>query len=153
MSGDSVGYAQAPDPALIVAALGVVPGIGSARVIPGDPGCPDRLRLEPDPGADLIEIIRAVQRILRLQFGVGLEPESGPHFDTEVLASAARHPAGITCEEDARAPGRAATVGVRGLWLRVDLSIDLGALVSVVPDAPVCRRTSNGPRLVPPLPL
>ena len=132
-----------PDAAAIEAALGVVPGVARATVIPDASGGPGTLRLSLAPDGDEVVVARAVQRILKLQFGVGLDPariemveeslpeppavpaprlrvveESfdgllelgeeidallaaldedrgpGPRFQTDVLASAARHPAG-----------------------------------------------------------
>jgi hypothetical protein len=135
--------ATPPDAAEIEAALGVVPGVARATVVPDASGGPGTLRLSLTPDGDEDVVARAVQRILRLQFGVGLDParievaeeslpepppvppprlriveESfdgvlelgeeidallvaldrdrgpGPRFPTDVLASAARHPAG-----------------------------------------------------------
>ena len=135
--------ATPPDAHQIEAALGVVPGVARAVVIPDETGGPGTLRLSLTPDGDEVVVARAVHRILRLQFGVGLEPgrievveeslpepptvpaprlrvvdESsdgslelgegidallasldkdhgpGPRFPTDVLASAARHPAG-----------------------------------------------------------
>jgi hypothetical protein len=135
--------ATPPDAHEIEAALGVVPGVSRAVVIPDETGGPGTLRLSLTPDGDEVVVARAVHRILRLQFGVGLEPgrievveeslpepptvpaprlrvvdESsdgslelgeglvallasldqdrgpGPRFRTDVLASAARHPAG-----------------------------------------------------------
>ncbi len=135
--------ATPPDAKQIEAALGVVPGVARAVVIPDETGGPGTLRLSLTPDGDEVVVARAVHRILRLQFGVGLEPgrievveESlpeppevpsprlrvvdvstdgsaelgmemdallasldadrgpGPRFRTDVLASAARHPAG-----------------------------------------------------------
>jgi hypothetical protein len=132
-----------PDAAEVEAALGVVPGVASVTVVPDETGGPGMLRLALTPDGDEGVVARAVHRILRLQFGVGLDPtrievveeslpepplvpvprlriveESydgvlelgeeidallaslekdrgpGPRFPTEVLASAARHPAG-----------------------------------------------------------
>ena len=133
-----------PDAAEIEAALGVVPGVARAVVVRDATGGPGTLRLSLTPEGDEVVVARAVQRILKLQFGVGLDPgrievveeslpeppvvpvprlrvveESldgvlelgeeidallaaldrdrgpGPRFPTDVLASAARHPAGV----------------------------------------------------------
>ena len=135
--------ATPPDAAAIEAALGVVPGVARAVVVRDASGGPGTLRLSLTPDGDEVVVARAVQRILKLQFGVGLDPgrievveeslpeppvvpaprlrvveESldgvlelgeeidallaaldqdrgpGPRFPTDVLASAARHPAG-----------------------------------------------------------
>jgi hypothetical protein len=132
-----------PDAHQIESALGVVPGVARAVVISDETGGPGTLRLTLTADGDEVVVARAVHRILRLQFGVGLEPgrievveesmpepptvpaprlrvvdESidgslelgeeidallasldrdrgpGPRFRTDVLASAARHPAG-----------------------------------------------------------
>lgn len=133
----------APEAAAIEAALRVVPGVSAALVVPDDRGGPGVLRLTLDSGSDEVVVARSVHRILRMQFGVGLDPgrlemieESPPEpvvtgyptlrvvdesrddvvslgaeidalldeaarrsvprprYDTEVLTSAARHPAG-----------------------------------------------------------
>ena len=125
-----------------------------AVVIPDETGGPGTLRLSLTPDGDEVVVARAVHRILRLQFGVGLEPgrievveeslpepptvpaprlrvvdESsdgslelgeeidallasldqehgpGPRFRTDVLASAARHPAGAAPPTPAPAGG------------------------------------------------
>ena len=132
-----------PDANAVEAALGVVPGVARAVVVPDADGGPGVLRLSLTPDGDEVVVARAVHRILRLQFGVGLDPArievvevslpdspggptqglrvidenydgilelgeeidallasleqevgAGPRFDPEVLASAARHPAG-----------------------------------------------------------
>ncbi len=132
-----------PDASAIAAALRVVPGVVRATVVPEADGGPGVLRLVLERGSDEVVVARAVQRILRLQFGVGLDPGrieiveessseaegppapllrvveesfvgvlelgaeinalltlldsntvTGPRFHTDVLASAARHPAG-----------------------------------------------------------
>jgi hypothetical protein len=133
----------AAEAAAIEAALRVVPGVAAAVVVPDDVGGPGILRLTLDAGSDEVVVARSVHRILRMQFGVGLDPgriemveESTPEpvlpvypalrvveesvddlgalgieidallasigpgtvppprYDTEVLTSAARHPAG-----------------------------------------------------------
>ena len=115
--------------------------MSEALVVPDDLGGPGVLRLTLDSGSDEVVVARSVHRILRMQFGVGLDPariemveESaaeppppafrplrvveetiddevalgaeidallagsgtipGPRYNTEVLTSAARHPAG-----------------------------------------------------------
>jgi hypothetical protein len=132
-----------PDANAVEAALGVVPGVAQAVVVPDTDGGPGVLRLSLTPDGDEVVVARAVHRILRLQFGVGLDPGRievvevslpdnlnvptqrlhvidenfdgilelgkevdallaslerdsgpGPRFHPEVLASAARHPAG-----------------------------------------------------------
>jgi hypothetical protein len=136
-----------PDAHAVEAALGVVPGVAQAVVVPDADGGPGVLRLSLTPDGDEVVVARAVHRILRLQFGVGLDPGRievvevslpdsptmpmpmptqrlhvidenydgilelgkeidsllasleqdvgpGPRFHPEVLASAARHPAG-----------------------------------------------------------
>ncbi|HSN07332.1 MAG TPA: hypothetical protein VLV82_08315 [Candidatus Angelobacter sp.] len=131
-----------PEPAAVEAALAAVAGVSSATVVPDPDGGPGTLRLTLSPDGDVVDVARAVHRVLRLQFGAGLDPrhmevvdvslpeqasppgprlrivaepehdvdlgaemialladldEPGgpsPRFRTEVLASAARHPAG-----------------------------------------------------------
>lgn len=143
--------AATPDPAAIEAAVAVVPGVSRATVIPGQRGGPEVLRVVLDDAVDPVDVARAAQRILRLQFGVALEPGRleivdadppattvirlveedaegtlllgeekddvdldallveldpgpGPRFLPEVLASAARHPAGIAVLPDDAEP-------------------------------------------------
>jgi hypothetical protein len=64
----------ASDTAAIEAALRVVPGVARAAVVADDDGGPGVLRLSLEPGSDEVSVARAVNRILRLQFGVGLDP-------------------------------------------------------------------------------
>ena len=63
-----------PDVAALEAALLVVPGVSRASVAPDGVGGPGILRLVLEPFSDELVVARAVQRILRLQFGVGLDP-------------------------------------------------------------------------------
>jgi hypothetical protein len=136
---------SSPDVAAIEAAVAVVPGVTRAVVTLGADGEPEVLRVVLDDEVDPLGVARAAHRILRLQFGVGLdpgrieivediplvEPESvlrlveegedgslllgedvrallddldpgpGPRFGTDVLASAARHPAGLGHDDGA----------------------------------------------------
>lgn len=149
MAGTAV---ASPDPAAIEAAVAVVPGVSRATIVPGQRGGPEVLHVVLDADVDAVDVARAAQRILRLQFGVDLEPgrlrivegepapsatvirlvESdaegtlllgeekddvdleallaeldpgpGPRFLPEVLASAARHPAGIAVLPDDAEP-------------------------------------------------
>lgn len=64
----------AADAAAIEAALRVVPGVCAALVVPDDAGGPGVLRLTLEPGSDEVVVARSVHRILRMQFGVGLDP-------------------------------------------------------------------------------
>jgi len=64
----------ASDTAAIEAALRVVPGVARAAVVPDRDGGPGVLRLSLEAGSDEVSVARAVNRILRLQFGVGLDP-------------------------------------------------------------------------------
>ena len=155
MASDWTPIVTPPDAAAVEAALGVVPGVARAVVVPDSDGGPGVLRLSLTPDGDEVVVARAVHRILRLQFGVGLDPgrievveeslpetpsvpaprlrtveersdgvivlgeeidallatleqnrEPGPRFPTDVLASAARHPAGAAPHPQA-APGAA----------------------------------------------
>lgn len=63
-----------PSAESIEAALLVVPGVSAATVVCGDGGLPQVLRLTLAEGADEVGVARAAHRILRLQFGVGLDP-------------------------------------------------------------------------------
>ena len=142
----------AADAAAIEAALRVVPGVSCAVVVPDEVGGRGVLRLTLDTGSDEVVVARSVHRILRMQFGVGLDPgriemveEStlepvapvypalrvvegstddrgalraeidallagvgpdavpAPRYNTEVLTSAARHPAGTRSHGSATA--------------------------------------------------
>ena len=68
------GGAPRPDPAAVEAALAVVPGIVSAEAVTDADGVPESVRFLLEPGADETEVAAAAHRILRLQFGVGLDP-------------------------------------------------------------------------------
>jgi hypothetical protein len=63
-----------PHAAAIEDALRVVPGVVGAHVVTDPAGTPHVLRLELAEAADEVAVARAVHRILRLQFGVGLDP-------------------------------------------------------------------------------
>jgi hypothetical protein len=137
-----------PDSAAVEAALAAVPGILSTTTATDPDGVPVAVRIVLEPDADEVGVAATAHRILRLQFGVGLDPahiqlleRSGPEpdvpqprlrlvdedvrlvlelggavgpllaqidaeqarYDTEVLQSAARHPAGagpVTSGED-----------------------------------------------------
>jgi hypothetical protein len=165
----------APDAAAIEAAVAVVPGVTRAVVTFGADGEPEVLRVVLGDEADPLGVARAAHRILRLQFGVGLDPgrieivedvplvESrsvlrlveedehgalllgedvqallddldpgpGPRFGTEVLASAARHPAGVGHEGSPTTPARQLH-GERVAVARLALSADgLGVTATV----------------------
>ena len=173
-----------PDPAAIEAAVAVVPGVSRATVVPGQRGGPEVLRVVLDEDVDAVDVARAAQRILRLQFGVDLEPGRlefvedepapsarvirlveqdaegtlllgeekddvdldalfaeldpgpGPRFLSEVLASAARHPAGIAVVEDDDEPVTIAElrrVAVAELALSAD-GLGVVATVTLVHD-------------------
>jgi len=141
---ESTPIATPPDAQEVEAALGVVTGVARAVVVRDGDGVPAVLRIWLAPDGDAAVVARAAHRILRLQFGVGLDParievvdeavpeplmapppplrvaeesydgvlelgaeidallasldgDQGPgrRFDPEVLASAARHPAGL----------------------------------------------------------
>jgi hypothetical protein len=169
-----------PDPAAIEAAVAVVPGVSRATVVPGQRGGPEVLRVVLDEDVDAVDVARAAQRILRLQFGVSLEPGRleivegqpapsatvirlveqdaegnlllgeekddvdldallaeldpgpGPRFLPEVLASAARHPAGISVQPDEIEPPEAPTPLRRLAVAELALSADgLGVVATV----------------------
>lgn len=65
---------ETPDPAEIEAAVRVVPGVSAAALVPGQPGQPEVLRVVLDDAVDAVDVARAAQRVMRLQFGVELEP-------------------------------------------------------------------------------
>jgi hypothetical protein len=147
MSSDSERIMSRPEPSAVEAALSVVPGIASSSVTVSPQGIPSILRVVLEPNADEVEVAAAAHRILRMQFGVGLDPAhievveemppestvpsprlrlvdedsthlvlldrelaalvsrldaqglGGPRFQTEVLESAVRHPAGSSSIE------------------------------------------------------
>ncbi|HET7899572.1 MAG TPA: hypothetical protein VFL59_00190 [Candidatus Nanopelagicales bacterium] len=179
-----------PDPAAIEAAVSVVPGVSSATVVPGQRGGPEVLRVVLDEDVDAVDVARAAQRILRLQFGVDLEPGRleivegdpepsttvirlveqdasgtlllgeekddvdlgalldeldpgpGPRFLPEVLASAARHPAGIVVPDDEPAPVMH-RVAVAELALSAD-GLDVVATVTLVHDGAPRTGSADG---------
>ena len=173
-----------PDPAAIEAAVAVVPGVSRATVVPGPRGGPEVLRVVLDEDVDAVDVARAAQRILRLQFGVDLDPGRleivegvpapsapvirlveedaqgtlllgvqkddvdldallaeldpgpGPRFLPEVLASAARHPAGVSVGPDDDGPVTLAAlrrVAVAELALSAD-GLGVVATVTLVHD-------------------
>ncbi|MBI1376662.1 MAG: hypothetical protein GC157_04155 [Frankiales bacterium] len=63
-----------PDRAAVRAALEVVPGVLRADIVTDPQGGPGLLRLVLEPGHDEVAVARSVHRILRLQFGIGLDP-------------------------------------------------------------------------------
>jgi hypothetical protein len=166
-------------------ALAVVPGVARVVVDLGDASRPGVLRIVLSAGGDPESVAALARRILRLQFGVALDPDlvevvptdspvsflrlvetdetgavvvgedidrllanldhgPGPRFDTDVLASAMRHPAGVMASDDghsrlpaqgrphvaepAAALGDQGRVAVGGLTLESD---DLGILATV----------------------
>jgi hypothetical protein len=174
-----------PDPLAIEDALAVVPGVARVEVHLGDAVRPGVLRIVLGAGGDADAVAALARRILRLQFGVSLDPDlvevvenvehpvsylrlvetdetgavvvgedidrllatldtgPGPRFDTDVLASAVRHPAGVMASNDGHsrlpAQGRPRVaepspasdqgrVAVGGLTLESD---DLGILATV----------------------
>lgn len=183
-----------PDPAAIEAAVAVVPGVSRATVVPGQRGGPEVLRVVLDDDVDAVDVARAAQRILRLQFGVDLEPGRleivedpeptarvirlveedaggtlllgeehdevdleallaeldpgpGPRFLPEVLASAARHPAGLAAPDDAGSeppePVRTHRVAVAELALSAD-GLGVVATVTLVHDGAAHVGTADG---------
>jgi hypothetical protein len=181
----------APEIAAIEAAVAVVPGVTRAVVTLDANGEPDVLRVVLGDDADPLGVARAAHRILRLQFGVGLDPGRieivedvplagsdsvlrlveedehgalllgedvrallddldpgpGPRFGTEVLASAARHPAGAGHDTSAPPPTRRAS-GERVTVARLALSADgLGvtATVTLMADGLECSGSAEGP--------
>jgi hypothetical protein len=73
--GDRDSDARRPEPAAVAAALAVVPGVLSSSMATGPDGRPVGVRLVLDEAADEVEVAALAHRILRLQFGVGLDPE------------------------------------------------------------------------------
>jgi len=72
-SGGGAG-AGGPDPVALAAALGVVPGVVTAWTTCDADGVPVAVRIVLEPDADEVEVAAMAHRILRLQFGVGLDP-------------------------------------------------------------------------------
>jgi hypothetical protein len=73
--GDRDSDARRPEPAAVAAALAVVPGVLSSSMATGPDGQPTGVRIVLDDAADEVEVAALAHRILRLQFGVGLDPE------------------------------------------------------------------------------
>jgi hypothetical protein len=59
----------------LVAALRAVPGVSDADVTPDDEGGLGTLRLDLDPGVDEAAVASTVGRLLREQFGVGIDAD------------------------------------------------------------------------------
>ena len=59
----------------VVDALRAVPGVAAADVEPDDEGGMGLLRLGLDPGVDEVEVATSVGRLLREQFGLGVDAE------------------------------------------------------------------------------
>lgn len=59
----------------VVAALRAVPGVAEAAVEPDDEGGLGVLRLGLDPGVDEVEVATSVGRLLREQFGLGVDAD------------------------------------------------------------------------------
>jgi hypothetical protein len=72
--GDRGSDARRPDPAAVAAALAVVPGVLSSSMTMDPAGVPVAVRIVLDDAADEVEVAALAHRILRLQFGVGLDP-------------------------------------------------------------------------------
>ena len=169
------GRLPARDVAAIESAVSVVPGVTRVVVSLGSDGQPEVLRVVLRDEVDPLDVARAAHRILRLQFGVGLDhgrievvedvsldepgsvlrlveegedgslllgqdvqdllddldPGPGPRFGMDVLASAARHPAGVAHDDDAPGLSRHAS-GPRPAVARLSLSADgLGVTATV----------------------
>lgn len=74
MPGDRDSDARRPEPAAVAAALAVVPGVLSSSTATDPDGLPVGVRIVLDDEADEVEVAALAHRILRLQFGVGLDP-------------------------------------------------------------------------------
>jgi hypothetical protein len=72
------------------AALSVVPGVASATVSVAEPGRPSTLRIVLEGDADEADVAAAAHRMLRLQFGIGLDPA---HIEVVEESSAEASPA------------------------------------------------------------
>jgi hypothetical protein len=72
--GDRDSDARRPEPAAVAAALAVVPGVLSSSMATGPDGQPRGVRIVLEDAADEVEVAALAHRILRLQFGVGLDP-------------------------------------------------------------------------------
>lgn len=75
MPDERSGEGRRLEPAAVDAALAVVPGVVSSSIALDDDGAPTAVRIVLEPDADEVEVAAAAHRILRLQFGVGLDPE------------------------------------------------------------------------------
>ncbi|MFN8167774.1 MAG: hypothetical protein U0S36_03225 [Candidatus Nanopelagicales bacterium] len=75
MPDERSGEGRRLEPAAVDAALAVVPGVLSSSIALDDQGAPTAVRIVLEPDADEVEVAAGAHRILRLQFGVGLDPE------------------------------------------------------------------------------
>lgn len=75
VSGEARRGPALPDPVAIEDALAVVPGVARVEVDLGDPSRPGVLRIVLGPSGDAESVAALARRILRLQFGVALDPD------------------------------------------------------------------------------
>jgi hypothetical protein len=73
----------------VAAALAVVPGVVSSSMASGPDGTPLAVRIVLGADADEVEVAATAHRILRLQFGLGLDPAHIQLVDAPATASAA----------------------------------------------------------------
>lgn len=130
----------------IVAALRAVPGISDADVEPDDEGGLGLLRLGLAPGVDEVEVATSVGRLLREQFGLGVDAER-----VQIVEDADIHPVLIPPaaeaagdDDDVSAPEQASLVPSQ----RLRPAINRMHLVSSGLDVTATVTLSSGARLL-----
>lgn len=95
------------DAGALVAALRAVPGVTDADVTPDAEGGLGTLRLDLEPGVDEAEVASTVGRLLREQFGLGVDADRVQVVEDAVVDRSAAEPREPTVPEQ-RAPARPA---------------------------------------------
>ena len=123
----------------VVAALRAVPGVSEAEVEPDDEGGLGVLRLGLDPGVDEVEVATSVGRLLREQFGLGVDAER-----VQIVEDADIADIGAISTTADRSPGVTALVPEQ----RVRPAINRMHLVSSGLDVTATVTLSSGDRLL-----
>lgn len=123
----------------VVAALRAVPGVSEAAVEPDAEGGLGVLRLGLDPGVDEVEVATSVGRLLREQFGLGVDAER-----VQIVEDADIGDAGATGATGDAVPGAPALVPAQ----RVRPAINRMHLVSSGLDVTATVTLSSGDRLL-----
>ncbi len=108
----------------LVAALRAVPGVTGADVTPDPDGGLGTLRLDLEPGADEAEVAGTVGRLLRDEFGLGVDPQR-----VQIVEDAVNNPADLDLSE-AVPNQRAARPSINRMHL-VSSGLDVTATVTL----------------------